>query len=83
MIALNLRPTLQLTDDLTFLQAKMQEYIDNGAHGAQLGWLIAPETRQVYCYQPQQAVEVLEHPSCLPGKPLLPHFVMDLTLIWD
>ncbi|URR36251.1 Uma2 family endonuclease [Thermosynechococcus sp. HN-54] len=68
------------TDDLAFLQAKMQEYISNGA---QLGWLIAPETQTVYCYQPGQAVQLLEHPSCLPGEPVLPNFVMDLTLIWD
>ncbi|URR34898.1 Uma2 family endonuclease [Thermosynechococcus sp. HN-54] len=68
------------TDDLASLQAKMQEYVDNGA---QLGWLIDSETHQVYCYQLGQAMQLLEHPSHLSGEPVLPNFVMDLTLIWD
>lgn len=68
------------TDDLAALQVKMQEYVDNGA---QLGWLVDPEMRQVYCYRSGQAVQVLEHPPCLSGEPLLPNFVMDFTLIWD
>lgn len=68
------------TDDLATLQAKLQEYIDNGA---QLGWLIDPETQTVYCYQPGQAVQRLKQPSTLSGKTVLPNFVMDFTLIWE
>jgi Uma2 family endonuclease len=68
------------TDDLTTLQAKLQEYIDNGA---QLGWLIDPETQCVYCYRPSQAVQLLERPVSLCGDPVLPNFVMDFTLIWE
>ncbi|MFN4066252.1 MAG: Uma2 family endonuclease [Thermosynechococcus sp.] len=67
------------TDDLATLQAKLQEYMDNGA---QLGWLIDPEARQVYCYRSGQAVQRLEHPATLAGDPVLPNFVMDLGLIW-
>lgn len=68
------------TDDLATLQAKLQEYIDNGA---QLGWLIDPETRQVYCYRPGQAVQRIDHPEVLSGEPVLPNFVMNFALIWS
>jgi len=68
------------SDDITTLQAKLQEYIDNGA---QLGWLIDPETRQVYCYRPGQTVQVFNHPDTLSGDPVLPNFAMDFTLIWS
>jgi Uma2 family endonuclease len=37
------------TDSLEELQAKMQEYMDNGAR---LGWLINPQDRQVEIYRP-------------------------------
>lgn len=67
-------------DDLSALQAKLQEYI---ANGAQLGWLIDPDTRQVYYYRPRQAVLVCDHPDTLSGDPVLPHFTMDFTLIWN
>lgn len=68
------------SDDITTLQAKLQEYIDNGA---QLGWLIDPETRQVDCYRPGQTVQVFNHPDTLSGDPVLPNFAMDFTLIWS
>lgn len=67
------------SDDLAPLQAKLQEYIDNGA---QLGWLIDPETQQVYVYRPGQTVQVCDRPDTLSGNPVLPNFVMDFTLIW-
>jgi Uma2 family endonuclease len=68
------------SDDLVTLQAKLQEYIDNGA---QLAWLIDSEHQQVYCYRPGQSVQLLNQPSRLSGETLLPNFVMDLTLIWE
>ena len=68
------------TDRLSILQAKMQEYIDNGA---QLGWLIDPEPKQVYVYRPNSPVECLENPSEISGDPVLPGFVLDLREIWE
>ncbi len=68
------------TDDLATLQAKLQEYIDNGA---QLGWLIDPETQQVYSYRPDHPPQTLDHPNTLTGDPLLPNFTIDLTPIWQ
>lgn len=67
------------TDDLCFLQAKMQEYLDNGA---QLGWLIDPAARRLYVYRPQAPVECLENPDALSGYPVLPGFVLDLSEVW-
>jgi len=68
------------SDSLSFLQAKMQEYIENGA---QLGWLIDPEERRVYVYRPQGQVECLENPLRLSGEPILPSFILDLQAIWE
>ncbi len=67
------------TDSLASLQRKMQEYIDNGA---QLGFLLVPQTRRVYVYRPQQPVDILENPETLAGDPVLPGFVLDLREIW-
>jgi Uma2 family endonuclease len=58
-----------VTDRLTMLQAKMQEYI---ANGAQLGWLIDPLEKKVYIYRPQASVECLDHPQTISGDPSCP-----------
>jgi Uma2 family endonuclease len=68
------------SDDLPALQAKLQEYM---ANGAQLGWLIDPETQQVYSYRPGQPVQIWERPACLAGDPVLPNFTMDFMPIWN
>lgn len=67
------------TDLLNELQDKMVEWIENGA---QLGWLIDPEMKQVHVYRPNGKVEILENPNALSGEPLLEGFVLDLTQIW-
>lgn len=66
------------TDDLEVLNAKLQEYIENGAR---LGWLLDPETRRVYCYRPGQAVQILEKPETLPGENVLPNFILNLEWV--
>jgi Uma2 family endonuclease len=71
---------LSPTDDLTDLQAKMQEYINSGAR---LGWLIDPENRRVYVYRPGAAVEILENVNQLSGEPELPGFTLELSEIWE
>ncbi len=70
------------SDRVRQLQAKMEEYLENGAR---LGWLIDPldPQRRVYIYRPGAAVEVLEAPESLSGDPELPGFVLDLTNIWE
>jgi Uma2 family endonuclease len=68
------------SDRLSTVQAKMQEYLDNGAR---LGWLIDPASRTLYVYRPNQPVECLEHPTTISGEALLPGFVLDLQRIWE
>ncbi len=67
------------SDSLTSLQEKMREYIENGT---QLGWLINRKDRQVEIYRPGKEVEILANPKTLSGEDVLPHFVLDLELIW-
>jgi Uma2 family endonuclease len=67
------------SDDLAELQAKMQEYRDNGAA---LGWLIDPEQRCVFVYRRGAPVERADAPVRLSGEPTLPGFALDLTAIW-
>ncbi len=67
------------SDTLKTVQAKMQEYIDNGL---QLGWLLNRKDRQVEIYRPEQPVEILRSPISLSGEPILPGFILDLGSIW-
>ena len=67
------------SDSRPKLQAKMREYIDNGAR---LGWLIDPQNRRVEIYRPGREVEVLENPTNLSGEEVLPGFVLNLRRVW-
>ena len=67
------------TDSVADLQAKMAEYLENGA---QLGWLIDPREKKVYIYRPQQPVECLDNPTSIAGDPLLRGFVLELREVW-
>ena len=66
------------SDSLKELQAKMQEYIDNGAR---LGWLIDRKNQRVEIYRPLENVEILSNPTTLSGEDVLPGFVLDLNPI--
>ena len=68
------------TDRLAVLQAKMQEYI---ANGARLGLLIDPLTRHVHIYRPNQEVQILQNPETISADPILPGFTLDLREVWD
>lgn len=67
------------SDRLRDLQAKMEEYI---ANGARLGWLLDPERKHVYVYRPGSTVERLDDPSEVPGELVLPGFVLKAREIW-
>ena len=67
------------TDDLATAQAKMLEYL---ANGARLGWLLDPQAERVYMFRPGQPAEVLENPETVSGDPVLPGFVLNLRDIW-
>ena len=61
------------------LQAKMQEYLNNGVR---LGWLIEPSAKTVEIYRIGQQVEILNNPPTLSGEDVLPGFVLDLSQIF-
>jgi Uma2 family endonuclease len=67
------------SDALSTLQAKMQEYLDNGAR---LGWLIDPLEKKVYVYHPHTPVTCLDHPTTLSSDLVLPGFVLPLAEVW-
>ena len=67
------------TDTLATLQAKMVEYMENGA---QLGWLIDPSDRTVYIYRPGEPVERLRAPASVSGEDVLPGFELLLGEVW-
>jgi Uma2 family endonuclease len=68
------------SDRLTVLQAKMDEYI---ANGARLGWLLDPLQRQAHIYRPGAQPEILDNPETLSADPELPGFTLDLKPIWE
>ena len=68
------------SDDLEEIQAKMDEYIDNGSR---LGWLLDPKSRRVYVYRPGPRVVVIESAEEISGEPELPGFVLNLREIWE
>jgi Uma2 family endonuclease len=72
------------SDRLSVIQAKLVEYIENGA---KLGWLINPEAKQVEVYRPgsssQLNKELLEMPQTLTGEDVLPGFELDLGFMWE
>ncbi|MDJ0577726.1 MAG: Uma2 family endonuclease [Xenococcaceae cyanobacterium MO_234.B1] len=68
------------TDNLTTLQNKMKEYINNGVR---LGWLINPEDKQVEVYSSGKAKEVLNHPNTIHNDEVLPGLVVELDTIWE
>ncbi|HSH01411.1 MAG TPA: Uma2 family endonuclease [Anaerolineae bacterium] len=68
------------SDDLSTIQAKMQEYIDAGAH---LGWLIYPPKQQIWIYTTQNPKgQLLTNPDHVDTIPPIPPFTLDLNPIW-
>jgi Uma2 family endonuclease len=63
------------SDRLKPLQAKMQEYLENGVR---LGWLLNAQDQTVEIYRLGQAVEVLQSPTRLSGEDVLVGFWLDL-----
>ena len=68
------------TDRLRTLREKMQEWIDNGA---QLAWLIDPETREVEIYRAGQESELMQDPTSLHGDGPIAGFTLNLLPVWD
>ena len=67
------------SDPLAPIEAKMDEYIENGAR---LGWLIDLVERKVHVYRPEARVAISDKPDKVSGGPTLPGFILGLKLIW-
>jgi Uma2 family endonuclease len=68
------------SDHAKNLQDKMWEYIENGAD---LGWLVDPEIRRVFVFQPQKAMVSLDNPEFLSADGLLLGFRLAMHKIWN
>jgi Uma2 family endonuclease len=68
------------TDRIRTLREKMCEWVDNGA---QLAWLIDPETRTAEIYRSNREPEILENPESLTGEGPVEGFVLTLRTVWD
>ena len=68
------------SDTLKVVQAKMQEYMDNGV---KLGWLLNRKDRQAQIYRANQDVETLQSPTSVSGEAVLPGFILELGSIWQ
>ena len=68
------------SDRLSVLQAKMDEYMSNGAR---LAWLLDPIQRQAHIYRPGAQPEILNNPDTLSADPELPGFTLNLEPIWE
>ena len=67
------------TDSLAALQQKMAEYI---FCGVKLGWLIAPDLKQVEIYRLGKRKEVIDNPDALSGENVLPKLIVNLREIF-
>ncbi len=67
------------SDNLKELQAKMAEYVENGAR---LGWLIDPKNKQIHVYRANGGIEILDNPQTVSGEDVLVNFELDLAEIW-
>jgi Uma2 family endonuclease len=68
------------SDRLITVQKKMLEYLEQGA---QLGWLIDPESRTVEIYRPGRDVEKRAGLDKVQGEGPMAGFVLDLSYVWD
>jgi Uma2 family endonuclease len=68
------------SDPIEVLQAKMEEYIENGVR---LAWLIDPTTRRVWIYRFGGSAEELDAPRRLYGEAVLEGFELSLDAVWS
>jgi Uma2 family endonuclease len=66
------------SDRLPLLEAKMEEYIENGAR---LAWLLDPIDNCATIYSPGHARQRIENPAIISGDPVLPRFNFDFREI--
>lgn len=68
------------SDRTPAVRAKMREYI---ANGAQLGWLIDPQSHTVEIYRTDREPESVQGVESIPGEGPVEGFILDLRTVWD
>jgi Uma2 family endonuclease len=68
------------SDRMRALKEKMAEYL---ANGAQLGWLIDPESHVVDIYRQGREPETFTGLDSLAGEGPMDGFILDLTTVWN
>ena len=61
-------------------QEKMQEWIDGGA---QLAWLVDPESETVHIYRPDGSIDVIQRPDELSADPTCPGLTISFEFVWN
>ena len=69
-----------LTYNLPELEAKMQQWIGNGA---QLAWLVDPEQKRASLYRPGADPEILLQPATVHGDGAVSGFRLSMHRIWS
>jgi Uma2 family endonuclease len=70
---------LSESDEISFAQIKMQEWMENGVR---LAWLLDPFQKTSYIYRKNREVEVVMGMNTLSGEDVLPGFELDLSVIY-
>jgi Uma2 family endonuclease len=70
---------LSESDEISFAQIKMQEWIENGVR---LAWLLDPFQKASYICRKNREVEVVMGMNTLSGEDVLPGFELDLSVIY-
>jgi Uma2 family endonuclease len=68
------------SDNLAELQEKMQLWI---ANGAQVAWLIDPESQTVTVYRPDQQADIHNHPTSVQGTGVITGFELVMARVWE
>jgi Uma2 family endonuclease len=68
------------SDRLPELQAKMEEWI---ANGAEIAWLIDPIEKAVTIYRPGEEPEHFDHPTSVQGTGPIAGFELVMARIWE
>lgn len=68
------------SDRRSKVMAKMQEWI---ANGAELGWMIDPDSRTVTIFRPGRDPQEIQNPTCVDGEGPVAGFRLELTEIWE
>lgn len=67
------------SDRIAILRAKMLEWVSNGA---QLAWLIDPDSETVEIFRPAKDPELLLQPQSIAGEGPVHGFVLKLDRVW-